>query len=98
MRPKRKVYQAVMLSILLYDCESWLTRNRRKERGAFDNDSICPILHLRCKDCVPIVELHGVKFVIISATFGPKKVPLIGPRWGHPEGEPTCFVRGQMKR
>ncbi len=33
LRPKTRVYQAVMLSILLYDCESWLKRSRRKYEG-----------------------------------------------------------------
>ncbi len=59
MRAKGRVYQAVVLSILLYDSETWPVQVADEGMlEVFDNDSIRRILHLRCRDCVPTAELR----------------------------------------
>ncbi len=56
---KGRVYQVAVRSILFYGCETWPVRVAdEKMLGVFDNDSMCRILRLRRRDCVPSVELR----------------------------------------
>ncbi len=58
-RTKGRVYQAVVRSILLYGCETWLVRvTDEKMLGVFDKYSIRRILRVKCRDYVPSVELR----------------------------------------
>ncbi len=59
MRTKGRVYRAVVRSILLYGCETWPVRVADERMlEVFDNDSICRILQVRRRNCVPSVELR----------------------------------------
>ncbi len=51
--------EAVVHSILLYGCETWPVRIADERiLEVFVNDSICRILRVRHRDCVPSVELR----------------------------------------
>ncbi len=53
------VYQAVMRSILLNNCETWTVRLADERMlKVFDNESIRCFLHVRRRDCVPTAELR----------------------------------------
>ncbi len=46
-------------SILLYNCETWPEREAGERMlEVFDNNSICRILRVKRRDCVPSVELR----------------------------------------
>ncbi len=59
LRTKGRVYQVVVRSILLYNCETWPVRVAYEMMlEVFVNDSIRRILHVRRRACVPSVELR----------------------------------------
>ncbi len=54
---KGRVCRAAVRSILLYVRKIWPVRVANERMlEVFDNDSICRILHMRCRDCVSSVE------------------------------------------
>ncbi len=58
-RTKGRAYQAVVCSVLLYGCETWLVRVADERMlEVFANDSIRCILCVRCRNCVPSAELR----------------------------------------
>ncbi len=55
----RRVERAVVRSNLFLSCETWPLRVAgERMMEVFDNDSICRILHVRCRDCVSSAELR----------------------------------------
>ncbi len=55
-----RVCQAMVRSILLYDCETLPVRVAdERVLAVFDNESIRRILHVKHGDCIPTAKLHA---------------------------------------
>ncbi len=80
LRTKTRVYQAVVHSILLYDCVKWPVRVADERMlEVFDNDSIRRILRIRRRDCVPSVELRRrLCLISIPAQFVQRRLRWFG--------------------
>ncbi len=89
MRTKGRVYQAVVRSILLYDCETWPVRVADERMlEVFDNDSIRRILHARRRDCVPSVKLRRrLGLTSIPVLLVQRRLRWFGHGVRRPEGE-----------
>ncbi len=90
LRAKGRIFQAVVRSILLDDCETWPVRvvdERMLE--VFDNDSICRILRVRRRYCVPSVELRRrLCLTIIPTLLVQRRLRWFGHAARRLEGEP----------
>ncbi len=77
-RKKGSVYQAVVQSIPLNGCETWLVRAPDHNMlVAFDNDNIRRMLHMRHRPCVQMVELqHLLCLTRLPAKLIPKQNPI----------------------
>ncbi len=82
LRTKARVYQAAVRSILLYGCETWPVRVADESMlEVFDTDSIRRILHVRCRDCVPSVELRRrLCLTSIPALLVQRRLRWFGPK------------------
>ncbi len=89
LRKKGRVYQALVRSILLHGCETWPVRVADERMlEVFGNDSIRRILRVRCRDCVPFVELRRRPcFTSILALLVQRKLRWLGHAARCPEGE-----------
>ncbi len=76
-------------SILLLGCETWPVRVADERMfEAFDNDSIRRILRVRCRDCVPSVELRRrLCLTSIPAMLMQRRLRWFGHAARRPEGE-----------
>ncbi len=90
MRTKRRVYQAVVRSILLYGCEIWPVRVADDRMlDAFDNDSIRRILHVKRRDCAPTAELRRRLYLTpIPALLVQRRLRWFGHTTRRPDVEP----------
>ncbi len=86
---KDRIYQAVVRSILLCGCETWPLRIADERiLEVFDNDSIHRILRVRCRDCVPTVELRRrLSLASIPALLVQRRLRWFGHAARRPESE-----------
>ncbi len=89
MRTKGRVYQAVVLSILLYGCEKWPVRVADERMlEIFNIDSSRRILRIRRRDCVPSVELRRhLRHTIVPTLLVQRRLRWFGHAARRPEGE-----------
>ncbi len=85
----RCVQKEMVCAFLLYGCFTWPVRvaNERMLED-FNNDSIHRILHVRCRDGVPSVELsRRLCLTSIPALLVQRRLHWFGRAARHPDGE-----------